>query len=151
MLRSDLREALKAAMKGNDGRATATIRLILAALKDRDIAARGRRQADGISDDEILGMLQSMVRQRDESIALYEKGGREDLAAQEREEIVVIRRFLPTPFTEAETAAAVAAAVDELKAGSLKDMGAVMSLLRTRYPGHMNFARASAMVKDRLA
>ena len=150
MLRSDLREALKVAMKEGDGRATATIRLILAALKDRDIAVRSKGEMNGISEDEILTMLQSMVKQRHESAALYEKGGRQDLVDQERGEITVIERFLPAPFSEAETAGAVESAVDELKAGSLKDMGPVMALLRQRFPGRMDFAKASALVKERL-
>ncbi len=150
MLRSDLREALKAAMKADDARAKSTIRLILAALKDRDIATRSKGDMNGISEDEILTMLQSMVKQRHESAALYEKGGRRDLVDQERGEVTVIEQFLPAPFSDEETATAVEAAVAELKAASLKDMGPVMAMLRQRFPGRMDFAKASALVKERL-
>lgn len=151
MLRSRLNDALKEAMKGQDKRGVSTIRLIMAALKDRDIAARGRGESDGLGDDAILEMLQKMVKQRRESIAAYEKGKREDLAQQEQEEIDVISRFLPQMMEEAETEAAVEAAMQELKADSIKDMGRVMAALKERYPGKMDFAKASGMVKRRLA
>ena len=105
---------------------------------------------NGISEDEILTMLQSMVKQRHESAALYEKGGRRDLVDQERGEVTVIEQFLPAPFSDEETATAVEAAVAELKAASLKDMGPVMAMLRQRFPGRMDFAKASALVKERL-
>ncbi len=151
MLRSRLSDALKEAMKGQDKRGVSTIRLIMAALKDRDIAARGRGESEGLEDNAILEILQKMVKQRRESIAAYEKGQREDLVQQEQEEIDVISRFLPQMMGEDETAAAVEAAMQELEANSIKDMGRVMATLKERYPGKMDFAKASGMVKKRLA
>lgn len=149
MVRQKLKDALKDAMLGKDARTVSTVRLILAALKDRDIAARPQG-VDGVSDGEIFQMLQSMIKQRRESIALYQQGGREDLARQEGEEIVVIERFLPQQMTEAEADEAIGAAIAELGAGGLKDMGRVMALLKQRFAGHMDFTRASASVKARL-
>lgn len=150
MLRQRLNEELKAAMLAKDARTVSTVRLILAALKDRDIAARGRGVTDGIGEDEILQMLQSMMKQRRESIALYEQGGRLELAQQEAEEIAIIERFLPKQLSEAETATAVGALIAELNAGGLKDMGRVMAALRERYAGQMDFSKASAIVKRQL-
>ena len=151
MLRQRLSDALKVAMKSKDRLATSTLRLILAAVKDRDIAARGKGNADGISDDEVMSVLQTMVRQRDESIVFYEKGERPELAEKEAHEIVVIRRFLPEQMEEEQLTTAVAEAMDELGAASLKDMGRTMALLRERYAGRMDFAKASVLVKARLA
>ncbi len=151
MLRQRLGDALKVAMKTKDRLATSTLRLILAAVKDRDIAARGKGNADGISDDEVMSVLQTMVRQRDESIVLYEKGERPELAEKEAQEIDVIRRFLPEQMDEEQLSRAVTEAVDELGAASLKDMGRTMALLRERYAGRMDFAQASVLVKARLA
>ncbi len=150
MLRQQLNDALKGAMLSKETRTVATVRLILAALKDRDIAARPRGVADGIGDDEILQLLQSMIKQRRESIALYEQGGRQDLAGQEREEIAVIERFLPRQMSEGETAEAVAAVIAELGAGGLKDMGRVMAALKERFAGCMDFTKASAQAKAAL-
>ena len=149
-MRERLSDELKAAMKAKDTRVMATVRLILAALKDRDIAARGKGNADGIDESEILQMLQTMVKQRHESIELYEKGGRLDLAQQEAEEIEIIRRFMPAQMSEEEVAGAVADLVAELEASSLKDMGRTMAALRERYAGRMDFAKASAIVKKQL-
>lgn len=151
MLRSELNDALKGAMKAKDQQALATVRLILAALKDRDIQARSSGNADGIDDQEILDMLQKMVKQRRESIVLYEKGGRDDLVAKEEAEIAVIERFLPQGLSAEETEAAVEEAIAETEAQSIKDMGRVMALLKERYAGRMEFAKASQMVKQRLA
>ena len=151
MLRQRLSDALKVAMKSKDRLATSTLRLILAAVKDRDIAARGKGNADGISDDEVMSVLQTMVRQRDESIVFYEKGERPELAEKEAQEIVVIRGFLPEPMDEEQLPQAVTEAMDELGAASLKDMGRTMALLRERYAGRMDFAKASVLVKARLA
>ena len=151
MLRAELKEALSSAMKSKDTRAVSTIRLILAALKDRDIAARDKGVMEGISDHECLDLLQTMVKQRRESAALYEKGGRPELANQEREEIVVIRRFQPAQMDAAQTAEAVNTAIAELGASHLKDMGRAMSLLRQRHGGRMDFATASALMKKKLA
>jgi uncharacterized protein YqeY len=151
MLRTDLNEALKTAMKARDQRAISTVRLILAALKDRDIAARPKGVTEGISEEEIVEMLHKMVRQRRESIELYEKGGRLELAQQEQEEIGVIERFLPKQMTEAEMAEAVAGAIKETGAASIKDMGKIMGLLKQRFAGRMDFAKAGQLVKQKLA
>jgi uncharacterized protein YqeY len=150
-VREQLAQALKTALKAKDQRTLSTVRLILAALKDRDIAARTRGTGEGITDDEILALLQSMIKQRHESIALYEQGGRLELAQQEAEEIEVIKRFLPVQMEEAEQVNAVDDTIAELKAESLKDMGRVMAALKERYAGRMDFAKASALVKGRLA
>ncbi|MDF2096343.1 GatB/YqeY domain-containing protein [Aquibaculum arenosum] len=151
MLRSELNDALKGAMKAKEQQALATVRLILAALKDRDIQARSSGNADGIDDQEILELLQKMVKQRRESIVLYEKGGRDDLVAREEAEIAVIERFLPQGLSAEQTEAAVDQAIAEVEAQSIKDMGRVMALLKERYAGRMEFAKASQMVKQRLA
>lgn len=150
MFRSRLNENLKAAQKAKDACATSTLRLILAALKDRDIAARGKGNADGIGEDEILLMLQTMVKQRRDSIALYKQGGRQDLADREAEEIEIIEGFLPEQMGQEETAEAVAAAIEEVGACGLKDMGKVMGVLKQRHAGEMDFARASAIAKTQL-
>ena len=151
MLRQRLSDALKDALKSKDQIGLSTVRLILAALKDRDIAARGKGNMDGISEEEILGLLQGMIKQRQESIVLYEKGGRCELAEQERGEIVVIERFLPKQMGEDEVAKAVREAISETGAQSLKDMGKAMAALKGRYAGQMDFAKASALVKQALA
>ncbi len=150
MLRTRLTDALKTAMKDKDGMSTATLRLILAALKDRDIAQRGKGDKITISDDEVLGMLQSMIKQRRESIALYEKGGRMELAQQEAEEIAVIEEFLPEQMGADEMAAVIDAIIGETEAASLKDMGRVMAALKESHAGSMDFSKASALVKERL-
>ncbi len=147
MLRSDLKDALGIAMKGKDPRSVSTIRLILAALKDRDIAARSKSNMDGISEAEILTLLQAMIKQRRESAELYEKGGRPELAQQEIEEIGVIHRFMPAQMDEDEMRAAIAQAVTDLGATSLKDMGRIMAALRERHAGRMDFAKVGALVK----
>jgi uncharacterized protein len=150
MLRAQFTDALKAAMRAKDGRATSTLRMILAALKDKDIAARGQGNADGIDDASIMSMLQTMVRQRQESAELYDKGDRPELAAQEREEIVLIEGFLPKAMSAEEAEAAVAAVIGELGAASIKDMGKVMAELRARYAGRMDFGKASGVIKSKL-
>lgn len=150
MLRQQLSESLKAAMLAKDTRTVSTVRLILAALKDRDIAARTRGLTEGIPEDEILQMFQSMIKQRRESIALYEQGGRLELARQEAEEIAIIERFLPAQVSEAEMAEAVQAIIAEIGAQGLKDMGRTMAALKTRYAGRMDFTKASAVVKRQL-
>ena len=151
MLRPALNDALKNAMKAKDQRALSTVRLILAALKDRDIAARGTGSSDPIPDSAILEMLQKMVKQRRESAAMYRQGGREELAAAEEGEIAVIERFLPQQMDEAAVAAAVREAVAAAGATSVKDMGGVMAALKAKYAGQMDFAKASAAVKKALA
>lgn len=150
MLRQQLNDALKTAMLAKDSRVVSTVRLILAALKDRDIAARPRGVTDGIGEDEILQMLSSMIKQRRESISLYEQGGRLELAQQEQEEIAIIERFLPRQMTEAEMTAAVAAIVADVGAAGLKDMGKVMAALKERHAGQMDFTKASGLVKKTL-
>jgi hypothetical protein len=151
MLRERLTERLRSAMKGRENRAVSTIRLILTAIKDRDIAARGKGNADGISDQDILQVLQTMVRQRHESIALYEQGGRLELAEQEAEEIDIIEGFLPERLDEAAMEEAIREVVGEIGASSIKDMGRTMAILRERYAGQMDFAMASAVVKEQLS
>ena len=150
MLRARLNDQLKTSMKAKDQRATSTLRLILAALKDRDIAARERGVTDGIGEDEIVEMMQKMVRQRRESIELYEKGGRPELAQQEAEEIAVIERFLPKQLSESEIQEAVAATIAEVGATSIKDMGKVMGALKSAYAGRMDFGKAGRMIKEQL-
>ena len=150
MLRERLREELKLAMKAKDQHKLSTLRLILAALKDRDIAARGNGQTEGVSDDDILQLLTKMVKQRRESIRLYEQGGRIDLAGREAEEITIIETFLPSQLDDDETAAAIAEVIAEVGAKGLKDMGPTMAALKERYAGRMDFAKASATVKKRL-
>jgi len=151
MLRTRLTDALKQAMKARDERATSTLRLILAALKDRDIGARGKGTAEGISDDDILALLQTMIKQRKEAIQLYEQGGRLELAQQEQDEIKIIEGFLPRQLNEDETKSAVEAALKELGCCGIKDMGRAMALLKQRYAGQMDFARASGMVRQQLS
>lgn len=146
-MRQRLNHALKEAMKAKDQRAVSTLRLILAAIKDRDIAARGKGNTEGIPDAEVLSLLQTMVKQRRESIALYEQGGRLDLAEEEREEIDIINRFLPQQMDEGAMRQAVERLIEEIDASGVKDMGRTMAELRSRYPGQMDFAKASQIVK----
>jgi uncharacterized protein len=150
-LRNRLNVALKTAMKAQDKRSTSTLRLILAAIKDRDIAARSKGNTEGLSDEEILGVLQTMIRQRQESAELYDKGGRPELAADERAEIVIIESFMPQQMSESEVDAAIGEAIGACGATSMKDMGRAMAALRARYAGRMDFAKASQLVKKRLS
>jgi len=150
MLRNSLNDALKAAMRERDQATVSTVRLILAALKDRDIAARGKGNPAGIGDDEILQMLQGMIKQRRESIALYEKGARQDLVDKETGEIAVIERYLPRQMDESAMAAAIGAVITELGATTVKDMGRIMAELKARHAGQMDFAKASGLVKQQL-
>lgn len=150
MLRKGLDDALKEAMKARKERTVSTLRLILAALKDRDIAARSKGKSEGLSDEEILQLLQTMIRQRRESIELYKKGRREDLAQREAEEIEVIERFLPRQLDESEMESVIRAAIAETEARGLKDMGKIMAKLKADYAGQMDFAKASGVVKQLL-
>jgi len=150
MLRDQLNEALKEAMRSRDMTSVGAIRLILAKLKEVDIAARTEASREGVADERILSMLQGMIKQRNESVALYEKGNRADLADKEKAEIAVIERFLPKQMDEAAIAAAVAAAVAAAGAKTVKDMGAVMAALKAKHAGQMDFAKASAAVKKAL-
>lgn len=147
MLRQAFTDRLKQAMKARDARTVSTVRMILAGLKERDVAARGEANANGIAEPEIARMLQSMIKQRRESIALYEQGNRADLAQQERDEIGVIESFLPQQMTEDEIAAAAQAAIAETGAAGIKDMGKVMAALREHHAGSMDFSRAGPIVK----
>ncbi|KAA0597234.1 uncharacterized protein YqeY [Azospirillum lipoferum] len=151
MLRTQFNDGLKDAMRAKDQRAVSTLRLILTELKNRDIDARGRGVTDGIDEAGILSMLQSMVKQRNESAGMYEQGGRPELAQQEREEIAVIERFLPRQMSDEEAGAAIDAIVSELGAASIKDMGKVMAELKARHAGQMDFAKAGGLVKARLS
>ena len=150
MLRDQFTQSLKTAMKAHDAAAVSTLRMILSTLKDRDIAARGKGNADGISEAEVQGMLQAMIKQRRESAALYEQGARPELAAKELAEVGLIEGFLPKQLDDAAVEAAVAAAIAEAGAASPKDMGRVMALLRDRHAGQMDFSKASGVAKKLL-
>lgn len=147
MLRQAFTDRLKQAMKAREMRTVSTIRLILAGLKDRDIAARGRGDSEGLSDADLQRMLQAMIKQRRESITLFEQGNRGDLAQREREEIGVIESFLPHQLDQDDIEAAVVAVIKEIGAVGMKDMGRVMGTLRERHGGVIDFARAGAIVK----
>jgi uncharacterized protein len=150
MLREAFTERLKAAMRARDSRTVSAVRLILAGLKDRDIAVRSTGNSTGIDDSEILRLLQGMVKQRRESIAMYRQGNRPELAQREEEEIAVIESFLPRQMGEDEIAAAATAAIAETGAAGVKDMGRVMAALRERHAGTIDMARAGAVVKQLL-
>jgi hypothetical protein len=149
-LRESFTELMKAAMKAGDKRRTGTLRMITAALKDRDIEARGQGK-EPLSDDDILGLLQKMVKQRQESITIYEQAGRTELATQESEEIEIIMGFMPKQMDEAEMTAAIKTIIAETGAASVKDMGKVMAVMKERYAGQMDFAKASGAVKGVLS
>ena len=140
---------MKEALKAGDKRKLATVRLIQAALKDKDIEARGAGKGQS-TDDEILALLQKMIKQRQESLAIYEQNNRPELAQAEREEADIIASFLPRQLDEAETRAAIEAAIAETGAASMRDMGKVVAALRGRYAGRMDFGRASGLVKELL-
>ena len=150
-LRAQLTDAMKEAMKAKDTKRLATVRLILAALKDRDIAARSETNKDLVSDDDILTLLAKMIKQREESATAFDAGNRPELAANERGEIAVIRSFMPAQMDEAGVKAAVAKTIAEVGAASIKDMGKVMAVLKERYAGQMDFSKASAATKDALS
>jgi uncharacterized protein len=147
MLRQALADRLKEAMKARDVRTISTVRLIMAGLKDRDITARTEGKPGGLSKVEIHRMLQMMIKQRRESIALYEQGNRTDLAQKEREEIAIIEGFLPRQLDVAETEAAAKAAIAETGAASAKDLGKVMAVLRERHAGVIDLSQANAIVR----
>ena len=147
-MREQFTAMLKSAMKAGDKRRVDTVRMITAALKDRDIEARG--QGKEVSDADILALLQKMVKSRQESMDIYEKNGRPELAQQEREEIAIIQEFLPKQMSEDEVQAAIKAAIAETGAASVKDMGKVVGALKAKYTGQMDFAKASAAVKGLL-
>ena len=147
-MRDEITDAMKQALKAKDQVALGTMRLIMAALKDRDIAARGNGNQDGISDDDILSMLQTMIKQRNESAKMYRDGDRLELAEAEKAEIAIIQSFLPAQLDEAAMNAAIKATIAELGASSVKDMGQVMASLKNNYAGQMDFSAVSQMVKS---
>ena len=149
-LRQQLNDAMKKAMKAKDAKRLGTLRLILAALKDKDIAARSETSRELLGDDEILGLLAKMIKQREESATAFDAGNRPELAAGEREEIAIIRGFMPKQMDEAEAGAAIKSVIAELGATSIKDMGKVMAALKERYAGQMDFGKASAATKAAL-
>ena len=148
-MRERFTQEMKDAMKSGDKRKLSTVRLIQAALKDKDIEARGAGKGQA-SEDEILGLLQKMIKQRQESAGIYEQAGRAELATQEREEAEIIASYLPKQMDEAESRQAIQAAIADTGAASMKDMGKVIGALRGKYAGRMDFAKASALVKDML-
>ena len=150
-LRAQLTDAMKEAMKAKDAKRLATVRLMLAALKDKDIAARSETSRELLGDDEILGLLAKMIKQREESATAFDTGNRPELAAGEREEIVIIRSFMPAQMDEAAMKAAVQKTIADVGAASIKDMGKVMAALKERYAGQMDFSKASAATKDSLS
>ena len=149
MMRAALAQALKDAIKGQDKSRISTLRLIQAAIQDRDIANRGVGK-ESASDDDILAILSKMVKQREESAKMYDEGGRAELAAQERGEIEVIRGFMPRQLGDDEVRSIIAGLIAETGAQGLRDMGKVIGLLKERYPGQLDFAKASGVVKELL-
>jgi uncharacterized protein YqeY len=150
VLRDDINKALTEAMKAKNERAVSTLRMVNSTLKNADIEARGAGK-EPLDDAALLALLQKMIKQREESVTLYEKGGRKELAEQERGEIGVIASFLPKQMSDDEMNAAIAAAIAETGASSMKDMGKVIGALRGKYAGQMDFGRASAVVKGKLS
>ena len=150
MIRDDINNALKEAMKARDERRVSTLRLVNSTLKNADIEARGQGK-EPLGDDGVLGVLQKMIKQRNESVELYDKGGRAELAQQEREEIAIISAYLPKQMSEDEVKAAVAEEIKATGAAGVKDMGRVIAALKGKYTGKMDFAKTSALVKAALA
>lgn len=150
MLREKLNTAMKEAMKSKDQTALSTVRLILAAVKDRDIAARSKGVQSGIPEEEVLSLLGNMVKQRRDSIALYDQGNRPELAQKEKDEIAVIESFMPRQLDEAGMKAAIDKAVAATSAKSIKELGAVMAWLKQNYAGQMDFAKAATLAKQSL-
>ena len=149
MVRDDINTALKEAMKAGEARRVSTLRLVNSALKNADIEARGQGKP-ALTDDDVLGVLQKMIKQRLESVELYDKGGRPELAAQEREEITIISHYLPRQMTDQEIHDTIGALLKETGASAMKDMGRVMAALKERYAGKLDFGKASAAVKKLL-
>jgi hypothetical protein len=149
-LREQFTEQMKEAMKAKDTRRLSTLRMVLAAIKDKDIAARTETSRDGISDDDVLGLLAKMIKQREESAEAFDKGNRPEMAASEREEVGIIRSFMPKQMSAEESGAAIQAVITETGASSIKDMGKIMAALKERYAGQMDFGKASGTVKELL-
>jgi len=151
MIRKRLTEAQKEAMRAKEVKRLSTLRLVNAAIKDRDIAARTEANSDGVSDADIMGILAKMIKQRQDSSKIFEEAGRIELAEGERAEIKVIEEFLPKQLNEGEVAAAISAAVAEVGASSIRDMGKIMGVLKSKYTGQMDFGKVGAAVKAALA
>src|SRR6201995_3905266 len=149
MLRDDINNAVKEAMKAKDERKLSTLRMVNSTIKNADIEARGQGKPP-LSDEALLSVLQKMIKQRQESVELYEKGGRAELAAQEREEIVIISAYLPKQMSDHEIKAAIAATIKDTGAAGMKDMGKVIGALKGKYAGQMDFGKASGLVKAAL-
>jgi uncharacterized protein len=149
MLREDINNAVKVAMKAKDERTLSTLRMVNSTIKNADIAARGEGKPP-LSDADLLSVLQKMIKQRQEAIELYDKGGRAELAAQERDEIAVITGYLPKQMSEDEMKAAISTSIAETKAAGVKDMGKVIGALKAKYAGQMDFGKASGLVKAAL-
>ncbi len=151
MLREQINSTLKTAMKARETKTVSTLRLVMAALKDQDIVARTEGQEDGLDDAAIMALLQKMIKQRRESIKMYEDADKAEAAAAEAEEIAIIERFLPQPLSPEETEAAIAALVEELGASGMQDMGKVVGALKERFVGRVDMAKAAPLVKAALA
>ncbi len=151
MIRKRLMDAQKEAMREREAKRLSTLRLVNAAIKDKDIAARTEESSDGVSDAEIMGILAKMIKQRQDSSKIFEEAGRIELAEGERAEIKVIEEFLPKQLSEAEVEAAIAAAIAEVGASSIRDMGKIMGVLKSKYTGQMDFGKVGAAVKAALA
>lgn len=151
MIREELTTAMKRSMKEKDMVGLGTIRLIMAAIKDRDIASRSECKSETISDDDIMRLLQSMLKQRRESIRMYKEGGREDLAEREQQEIHIISQFLPVQMDEPQMKAVIQKSILDTQASGIRDMGKVMGELKEKYAGRMDFAQASHIVKEMLS
>jgi len=149
MLRDDINNAVKEAMKAKDERKLSTLRMVNSTIKNADIEARGQGKPP-LSDGDLLSLLQKMIKQRQESVELYDKGGRAELADQERAEIAVIQAYLPQQMSDDEVKAAIAATISETGAAGIKDMGKVIAALKAKYAGQMDFGKASGMVKAAL-
>jgi len=149
MLRDDINNAVKDAMKAKDERKLSTLRMVNSSIKNADIEARGQGKPP-LGDEEILGLLQKMIKQRHESVELYDKGGRAELAKQERDEIAVISAYLPKQMSDDEVKAAIATTIKETGAAGMKDMGKVIGAMKAKYAGQMDFGKASGLVKAAL-
>lgn len=147
MLREELQKALKESMLNKDMDTVSAVRLIIAGMKEKDVDARGKGLKEA-SDTDLLSMMQSMIKQRNDSIKMYVEGNREDLAAKERKEISVIERFLPKQMSDAEIEVAIKGIIADTGASSMKDMGKVMGALKAKYAGQLDFGKASGMIKN---
>jgi len=150
MLRDDINNAVKEAMKAKDERKLSTLRMVNSTIKNADIEARGQGKPP-LSDEALLSVLQKMIKQRQEAVELYDKGGRAELAAGEREEIATISAYLPKQMSDDEVKSAISGIIAETNAAGIKDMGKVIGALKAKYAGQMDFAKASGMVKAALS